>query len=202
MGSGSVRHSILSVNSLLLLLPHLFTRFRFSRSLIGSAIITTFCAPLAAFVCFFHFLVRRFPTQFVESIPTSRREIGIFEKQTCADNVICGIHSAFSLMAIFLFWRDEKNRIHSHTPFYIYCHEEFCLFSREVLTFCYARLFLIFSCCFRSLVSYTICYLCPQGHSLLLFLFTLPCLCGFAQWFSRRSITVFSILSFFLFARV
>ena len=103
MGSGSVCHLILSVNSLFLLLPHLFTRFHFSRSLIGSAVITTFCAPLAAFVCFFHFLVRRFPTQFVESIPTSRREIGIFEKQTCADNVICGTHSAFSLVAIFLY---------------------------------------------------------------------------------------------------
>ena len=111
MGSGSVCHSILSVNSVLLLLPHLFTRFRFSRSLIGSAIITTFCAPLAAFVCFFHFLVRRFPTQFVESIPTSHREIGVFQKQTCADNVIRGIHSAFSLMAIF--WKGEDTLAHA-----------------------------------------------------------------------------------------
>ena len=136
MGSGSVRHSILSVNSLLLLLPHLFTRFRFSRSLIGSAIITTFCAPLAAFVCFFHFLVRRFPTQFVESIPTSRREIGIFEKQTCADNVICGIHSAFSLMAIFFF--GEMKRIgYTRTRRFIFIatrnsacfHEKFSLFA-------------------------------------------------------------------------
>ena len=86
--------------------------------------------------------------------------------------------------------------------FIFHRHEEFCLFLREFLTLCCARLFLIFSCCFRSLVSYTICFLCPQGHFLLLLLFIPPCSCGFTQWFSRRSITNFFVLSFSLLVRV
>ena len=86
--------------------------------------------------------------------------------------------------------------------FIFHCHEEFCLFLREFLTLCCAHLFLIFSCCSRSLVSYIIRVLCPQGHFLLLLLFVLLYLCGFTQWFSRRSITNFFVLSFSLLVRV